>query len=297
MKIEEILIGQSSVLKRLRNEIPGLAKLQRHILVKGDPGTGKATVSKLIHAASKSPRPLLTLNPSSDTELEVKETFTKVKAVASSILVQDIGEFSFILQAQISNMIRHLPKKPFTRVFVTAKKGINELQKQGKLIDDLAEILKQFETLTIPSLGQRTEDIPLLVEFFIKNACETIDVKPKAIDINVLDFLVRKEWKENVGELKSVIEKAVFTSQGETIDLPETLVNEYLQLEGMVTNIKEKKQFSFDKSLYNLEKTLIEKTLEAVSDNQTRAAEILNISEANLRYRLKKFHIIPSREK
>jgi DNA-binding NtrC family response regulator len=98
-------------------------------------------------------------------------------------------------------------------------------------------------------------------------------------------------WKQNILELKNVVEKSVLTSEGEDIELPENLVNEYVQLEGMISNITEKKAFSFDKSLSNLEKVLIEKTLATVGYNQEKAAKILNISSPNFRYRLRKFKI------
>ena len=124
-----------------------------------------------------------------------------------------------------------------------------------------------------------------------------MNLQLKAIDVNVLDFLSRREWVGNVGELKSVIESTVLTSREGMIELPESLVNEQVQLDSMIRNIQLKKAFSFDGSLSNLEKTLIQMTLDAVDYNQTRAAEILNLSEANLRYRLRKFHILASRKK
>ena len=137
----------------------------------------------------------------------------------------------------------------------------------------------------------------MLVEHFIKAACESMNMELKAIDVNSLDFLVRREWTGNVAELRSVVESTVLTSHDGTLALPESLVNEQLQLESMVKNIRQKRAFPFDSSLSNLEKTLIEKALDVVDYNQTRAAEILNLSEANLRYRLRKFHILKTRKK
>ena len=107
----------------------------------------------------------------------------------------------------------------------------------------------------------------------------------------MMDFLSRRSWTDNIRELKSVIEQAVFTSHDGPVELPTYLVDEYSQLDGMIAKIKEKKSFLFDESLSNLEKTLIERALEIAGFNQTKAAELLNLSEANLRYRLRKFHI------
>ncbi|MBI4548568.1 MAG: sigma-54-dependent Fis family transcriptional regulator [Ignavibacteriae bacterium] len=291
MDIETSLIGESSIIRRLKKEIPKLAKLQKHLLIKGEPGTGKALVAKLIRQASNSQGSFVSLHPLGTSEQEIKEAFAKLGKNSDRILIQHIEEFSFLGQSAIHASIERLPKKPFMQAIVTSKKNLGELQKDGKLIHELYELLKSFESIAIPPLSQRTDDIPLLVEHFTKVACQSIGVKLKAININVLDFLVRREWKENIRELKSVIEQAVFMSEGKEVELPEYLYDEHSLLEEMMGSIKAKRIFRFDKSLSNLEKTLIERTLEAVGHNQSRAAEILNLSEANLRYRLKKFKI------
>lgn len=149
----------------------------------------------------------------------------------------------------------------------------------------------------MPPLGDRTEDIPLLVEHFIKNACDTIGARLKAIDTNTLDILMRKDWKGNIAELKSVVEKAVFASNSEVVEISERLVDEATQVKGIVERISENKAFSFDKSLSNLEKTFIERALQVAGGNQTRAAALLNLSEANFRHRLRKYNILTARKK
>ncbi len=115
----------------------------------------------------------------------------------------------------------------------------------------------------------------------------------KVIDINAMDFLVRRTWNENVRELKTVIEASVLATQEDIIELPQSLIDEPTQLKNMMDRIVGKRAFPFDESLSNLEKTLIERAMAVVNYNQVKAAAILNISEANLRYRLRKFHIRP----
>ena len=292
MNLESSLIGKSSLIKKLRKEIPRLAKFN-HILLIGEKGAGKSLIARLIHEASKSKRSILnSLTPS---EENIKETFEKSNT-DTTIFIQEIEGFSFLNQGIIAHVIDSLSKKLSPKIIITAKKNIQQLKKEGTLLDSLYDTLNTFDEAEIPPLSERTEDIPLLVEHFMNNACERIGTELKVIDINALDFLVRREWKENILELKSVIEKSVLTSENETIELPKYLVDEYVQLSGIMSNIEKKKAFSFDKSLSNLEKTLIEKTLEAVSHNQTKAAEILNITDANLRYRLRKFKILTSKK-
>jgi Nif-specific regulatory protein len=237
------------------------------------------------------------LTATSSSEEEIEHVLGSVNPEISTILIQEIEGFSFVQQAVINNFIKNLPKKPSTRVIVTAKQPPREWEKGGKTIGGLAERLKAFAAVSVPPLAQPTEDIPLLVRHFIKIACDTIGAGLKPIDGNAVDFLVRREWNENIRELRWVVEKAVFTSiDREVIELPHNLVDEFSQLEGLVVNIKEKRPFAFDKSLANLERTLIESALVSVGYNQSKAAAVLNLSEANLRYRLKKFRIRTSRE-
>ena len=290
-------IGKSNAVKKLQKEFLRLTKLQKNILIHGDKGAGKTTAASLLHAWSKRDGKIVVLSSAASTEEEVKAFFDRDAKNIATIVFEDIQDFSFLYQAKFARFLQNLPGKPFVQIIVTASKSLDQLRNDRKLLDDLYAKVKHFEEIEIPSLRERREDIPMLVEHFIKAACESMNMELKAIDVNSLDFLVRREWAGNVGELKSIVESTVLTSHDGTLALPESLINEQLQLESMVKNIRQKRVFSFDSSLSNLEKTLIEKTLDAVDYNQTRAAEILNLSEANLRYRLRKFHILTSRKK
>jgi len=295
MTTESGLIGESRAIKKLQREMQKVSSNKTHVLLQGERGTGKSTVAHHIHRLAKVSGDHLVISPFATSEMNFNEAIKNIPDNVSTVLIQEIEEFTFLHQSQIHKMIIGLPQKPFVRITVTLKKSLNELTREKRLVDGIAKTLKEFEILEIPTLHERSEDIPLLVEYFITNASENLGMAIKAIDINMLDFLVRRTWKENIRELKSVIEQAVFHSQGDEIELPSYLVDENTQLEGMIININKKKSFSFDKSLSNLEKTLIERTLETAGFNQSRAAEMLNLSEANLRYRLKKFHINQSR--
>ncbi len=292
MNIESSLIGQSPAIKKLRKDIITLSKQRDHVVLCGPTGVGKTAIAMAIHRSANGHGTLVRLDPLSTAEQEIKNVLDKPGSKISTLLVQDLEEFSFLHQSSISNFITRLGEKPALRLIMTSKKDITGLKKTGKLLPELFMEIRGFECLEIPPLSSRREDIPLLVEQFIRSSCESLGIKAKTIDVNALDFLVRREWKENIRELRSVIEHAVLSSAGETIDLPKYLVDELGQLEGIVANIQQKRPFAFDKSLSNLEKTLIEKALVATGYQQTEAAENLNISNANLRYRLRKFKIL-----
>ena len=295
--LESKLIGISSALKKIRRDIPKLAKLHVHIVVQGEKGTGRRLISHLIHETSGTGGALAVYSASVHTDLDLKELEKKIKSNVSTVLFQDLEDFSFLHQALICRIIKNLPRKPFVRVIVTIKGKPEKLNRDRKLTDEIVKILNHFEQVTLSPLKSRTEDIPSLAEYFIAHACNSIGASVKAININTLDYLVMNDWAGNVGELRSVVERSVLSSEGDTVELPDDLIDEQVQLEQMLLNIRARKKFSFDSMLSMVEKALIQKALDAVSYNQTKAADILNISEQNLRYRMKKFHLLPSRKR
>jgi len=290
------LVGESLPMKRLRKEILQLAKGQHPLVLKGDAGSGKGVVTRLIYGAMGVKG---TANVVSHwmPDSEILSMISEEKSDISMIIVQEIEKFSFLQQSYILRLMKSLPKKPFIQIIITSTKSISDMQREKVILGELFDLIKGYEFVTIPSLLQRQSDIPLLVDHFTKKVAESTGARQKIVDANTMDFLVRREWKENVRELKSVVERAVFSSSSDYLELPESLIDEYAQLEGIITNIKSKQPFSFDKSLYNLEKRLIERVLDSVGNNQSKTASILKLSEANLRYRLKKFHIPTSQDK
>lgn len=296
MNTELLLIGESPAIRRLRKDIPHYAKTQKHLLLKGEPGVGKGLIVRLIYGAAGLKGPLSVINPVSADDAEVARALVDHRTLGPGYFFQNIERFTFLQQALLHKFLSTLPQKPPALVFVTAGQSVGELRRQHRITAELADDLNAFEVVSVPSLAQRVADIPLLVNYFVKHSCEQLGIKPKTIDPGNLDFLCRHDWKENVRELKAVVERSVLSSPGDIVELPEQLLDEYAQLENMVTMIKGRRPFSFDKVLYNLEKTMIERALDVLGYNQSRAADLLKLSEANLRYRLKKFHIPTSQE-
>ncbi len=290
MKIEQMLIGESDAIKKLRKDLPKIATKKDNILITGEPGTGKTTLGRLIPGLSGARSAMVEINPYGITDYAFREALDGLKET-SLLFVPNLAELSFLHQSMLSAAITNRTGRRPPRVVVTVDGAVEELVGSRRLLKELAEIVERYLLIEAPPLSQRVRDIPLLIDAFMRNACLGTNMNLKTIDINVLDFLTRRTWKGNVRELKAVVEKAVMESRGDEIELPSELVDESTQLEGILSNIGDKKRFSFDKSLSNLEKTLIERTLALVSFNQSNAADILNLSEANLRYRMKKFKI------
>ncbi|MBI4811818.1 MAG: sigma-54-dependent Fis family transcriptional regulator [Ignavibacteriales bacterium] len=286
-----ILIGNSRVIKNIQKLILKLAGMQKDVIITGEPGVGKTTVAQAIHFCTNPKGSLKILSHTITNGNEIKDLIEKDLQNTDTIVIKEIEEFSFLQQSLICQLINDRSDKRFTRIIVTTKKDITALKSQGKLFNELADVLSKFETIMLPPLDERQEDIPLLVQHFVSSACRAIGKEVKTLDINVIDVLSKRNWQENIRELKSVVEQAVLISNKEMIELPAYIFDEHTQLDGILRKIKEQKKFAFDGAFANLERTLIQRTLEAAAYNQTKSAEILGISGANFRYRIRKYKI------
>lgn len=285
---EQILIGKSRQIVNLRKAAEKL-KYSRNILVTGERGAGKTAVAHALHHASTSAGPIKIVYPMAGDEAEVNTLGDAVKS--GTLIVREVEEYLFLHQALIAKFIEDQKGKRGVRIILTAKEPLSELGSKEKMNKRLIDLVQDFDTIKVPPLAEHPEDIAPLVAHFTKKTCEAMGIAVKALDINVLDLLSKRDWPGNVRELKSVVEQAVLSATGETIELPASILDERLQLDEIMKRIGERKKFAFDDALENLEKSLIERTLEAMNYNQTRSAGVLGISGANFRYRLRKYRI------
>lgn len=314
MESKDVIIGVSNATKRLRDTVKRLARSIKNVLLIGEGGLGKSSIAFYIHRDSKlsERKPFVTVNArvTGDSEFKallfregIKEQQTILgKSIpelvrGSTLLIEEIEEMSFLNQARLAQFLDEQKGKNAVRVVLTLKDQSGRLMKDHKLSEEMYSHLSDFEEITIPPLRERPEDIPYFVRHFVDQTCEELGVTDKVIDANTVDFLTKQIWRENLRELKSVIDNSVLTSEGDAVMLPETILNEQVQLETMINNIKSKRIFSMDQSLEIIEKLLIQRSLDLFGFNQSKASQILGISEPTLRYKMKKLGITPSRKR
>jgi DNA-binding NtrC family response regulator len=290
MKPEQMLTGDSESVTRLRKEIQKAAARRDNVVIEGERGSGRTTVARILHALSSPRGELIEIVPQGASDDTIGEALAKT-GNGATLLVADAAELPYLHQAMIAAALHVGAGKRGPRVILTIAGEFGAAADSKRLHPELAALAAKFHRMCVPPLSKRITDIPALSDAFVKAAAAAANTPPKSIGPATEDFLKRRTWKGNVRELKAVVERAAMESEGEELDLPTELVEETAQLRGIIANIAERRRFSFDKSLSNLEKTLIERALREVSANQSHAAEILNLSEANLRYRMKKFKI------
>ncbi len=301
MKVTDLIIGESDATKKVVRQLRKVAQSDKDALIIGEPGVGKSAVASAIHEATKGTQPkgFVMVGSLSTTDDQLRRFVSGETSVpkGGTVLFEEIEWFSFLSQLQIVKFLEERKGKLGVRVVCTMRGSLDSLIYHGKVSDSFGEHLKGFYEIEVLPLRERQEDVPPLVHHFLNDACRSLRIKPKALDVNTLEFLMNRDWKENIRELKAVVEKAVLTSESNMLTLPKEIVDELGQVQGILANLIDRRRFSLDSSLENLEKTIIERALDKFEYNQTRVAEMLGVTEANLRYRLKKFSIPSSRSR
>ena len=320
--VEYPIIGKSKAVEQLHKQIARLSKVRKDVLVIGEVGTGKGAVAKNIYLLGLEGREQgfasINLAAIDDRELEallkgveggtlenalLPGARTNDVAHGGTVLIEEIEEASFRNQMKILNFMN--AQKALresgegdggdVRFVVTMKSEPGSLVEKRKLLEDLYSKVVEFDKVALVPLRQRPEDIPLLVKHFSAELCRELGMTELVIDINAIDVLVRQPWRENIRELKSVVDKSVLFSTDGRFMLPPELVDEKTEVAKMISNIIAGQEFVLDKSLDVIEKGIIERALERFGFNQSRAASFLGMTEQTFRYKLKRLGIASAR--
>ena len=308
----EQIVYRSPKMEALINMAGRVAPSRATILIQGESGTGKELLARLIHQLSpRSGRAMLAVNCGAlhenllESELfgHEKGAFTGAsarrigrfeEADGSTLFLDEIGELSAAVQVKL---LRFLQEREFqrlggnstlradVRIISATNRDLDARVKAGAFREDLYYRLKVV-TIDLPPLRERKEDIPPLIDHFLhKYAAENGKVI-KGISSEARDPLIKYDYPGNVRELENILERAVVIGRDEIIS-----VEDLPFLEDSLTAAEEGKKAEglLRGTMEEMERKMIVEAMEKAGDHQTRAAEILGISERMLRYKLKKY--------
>ena len=289
-----------------------IAPSQATVLIQGETGTGKELLARLIHGLSpRSERPLIAVNcaaiPETLIESELfgheKGAFTGAmqrrigyfeQADGGTLFLDEIGELGMPVQAKL---LRFLQEREFqrlggertlkadVRIISATHQDLEVRVKEGTFREDLFYRINVV-TMDIPPLRERREDIPVLLDHFLKRFTRENSKDIEEMSLEARDLLIKYDYPGNVRELENIIERAVVVSRGPVIsvqDLP-------FQREECGGGEDEKAQEgSLHRALEAVECSMIQDALEKAGFNQSQAARLLGLSERMLRYKLKKY--------
>ena len=232
------MIGQSAPILRVREMIEKVAPTDARVLITGSNGTGKELVARSLHQKSRrSQMPYIEVNcaaiPSELIESELfgheKGAFTSAvkqhkgkfeQADGGTLFLDEIGDMSLAAQAKV---LRVLQEKKLSRVgsdkditvdvrvLAATNKNLREEIEKGRFREDLYHRLSVI-VITVPSLDERKEDIPLLVDYFITQICSETGMPRRDVDPDAMKLLIGKTWTGNIRELRNVVERLLILS-------------------------------------------------------------------------------------
>ena len=316
------IIGKSPAMREMLAIAQKVAESEvSSVLLQGESGTGKDLVAKAIHYQSnRAQAPFVAINcaalPGTLIESELfgyeKGAFTDAKArkeglfeqaEGGTLFLDEIGELELSLQAKLLRVLEEgsfrrvggLKDLPLdVRVVAASNRDLRTESEGGRFRADLFYRLSVIQ-IDIPPLRERGDDVRLLAEYYITSFKSRLRKSIEGIAPEALATFRRYEWPGNVRELRNVIERAMILEDEETITtkyLPRGLASESRTgNETRVDGARLGDRFRLPAegvSLDEVEMSLVSQAIELSAGNQTRAAELLDISRDQLRYRLKK---------
>jgi len=312
----ENILGHSSTVLEILDQAARVAPTDATVLIEGETGTGKELLTRGIHAnSSRSAQPLITVNCGAiprdllESELfgHVKGSFTgalmdrRGKAEAAhggTLFLDEIGEMPLELQMKVLRLIEHgeiakvgaaTSTRVDIRIIAATHRNLAVMVDNGTFREDLYYRLNVIP-LRLPSLRQRREDIPELVQFFFERSCSKHGRKDLKLSEWLLGRFLAYRWPGNVRELENIVERIVVLTPGNEIgiaDLPAFLQPEPAPLEVIGLDLPPK-GISFG----GIEKEVLLRALQQCNWNQSQAARYLALTRKTLVYRMHKYNLV-----
>jgi two-component system response regulator AtoC len=315
----ENIIGNSKPIREIYRIISKVAQTQSTVLIRGESGVGKELVARAIHYNSpRANKAMVEISCASlpETLLE-SELFGYEKGAFTGAVTQkkgrlemaDLGtifldEIGDITEGVQTKLLRVLQEKELThlggtksikvdvRVIAATNRNLEEALLEGKFREDLYYRLNVIPVF-IPPLRERKEDIPRLIEHFVKKFCQENNKPRMTFSEKALELCMSYDWPGNVRELENAVENAVVLGEGNVI-LPDFLpLNIYsLQNRSLAKEFLDNfKGESYRKKIEFAERLVIREAIEKANGNKSIAAKNLKISLRTMRYKIKKYNL------
>lgn len=313
----ENIIGQSPKMQDLFRLIPRIAQSNSNVLITGESGSGKELFATAVHNLShRKDKNFVTINCAAfpegllESELfgHMKGAFTGAMfnkqglfeiADSGSLFLDEIGEMSVNLQVKLLRVLENgtfrrvggtNDIKVDVRIISATNKELKEEIGAGKFREDLYYRLNVVP-INIPPLRERKEDIPLLIDYFLRKISQT----PKKVTPEAIKLLIDYQWKGNVRELENVIERVVLlTDRGEIKpdDLPQEIRTGYdREIKGREIPELTDEGVDIEGLMGDIERKYLMQALERTRGVKTEAAKLLKLTFRSFRHRLQKYGI------
>jgi two-component system, NtrC family, response regulator PilR len=322
------IIGVSSAMEKLKHTIRTVASTQSTVLIYGESGTGKELVARAVHTCSpRATDPFVSINcgafPETLLESElfgyVKGAFTGATqnkrglfevANGGTIFLDEIGEMNLTMQVKLLRVLQERCVRPVggtdeiaidVRVIAATNRDLERQVAESTFREDLYYRLSVIP-ITVPPLRDRREDLPLLVNHFVKKYAPGAGKSIAHVNPESLASLASYDWPGNVRQLENAIERAVALETGEdlSVELPVERARARAAAAGVGTDTGTisvsgtavlPDGMDMEKYVADIERSLLKSALHQSNGVQTRAADVLKISYRSFRHLMKKYEL------
>jgi DNA-binding NtrC family response regulator len=304
------LIGQSRAMQQVMALIKQVAPTSAPVILRGESGTGKEVVARTIHELSpRSQGPYVAINcaalPENLMESELfgheRGAFTGADrrregcfelANGGTLLLDEITEMKVELQAKLLRVLEEQTLRRVggtadvpldVRVLAASNRNLEQALRESRLREDLYYRLNVFN-IELPTLDRRRDDIPILVDHFIRELAPGMGKEVRGADNDCLQALKGRKWPGNVRQLRNVVERALVVTNG-----PLLTVGDLPPEAAPGTDAPVGFEIRLGSSIDQVERELILRTIDSVDGNKARAAEVLGISLKTLYNRLERY--------
>lgn len=297
-------VGCTPESMEIRKSIATAALANGNVVILGEDGSGRRLVAELLHrhgrnrAASFLPVDLVSLPPGEldrlfDELMEAVGSGQGAYANGARPGTLYLAELTALASEDQTSLLRRLEEPLPFRIMASAHPSIAEAARRGRFDEATLRSLGKIR-LTIPPLRTRRGDVPLLIDHFLKRACERFELKPLGIPASAVENYSNYDWPGNVAELAMMIERAVSIASAVKFD-GTTLPEQFCSPPSLtVPQGSRLKDISLRELIADIEKRLILQTLERVDGSQKRAAEELRLNPTTLHEKMKRYKILPS---
>jgi two-component system NtrC family response regulator len=305
------MVGNSDAMQKVFDVVRRVAPTEAGVLITGESGTGKELIAQAIHqGGGRRKKPFVAINcaaiPANLLESElfghVRGAFTDAvrdragkfeQADGGTLFLDEVGEMPLELQPKLLRVLQEMEVEPIggkvrsvdVRIIAATNQDVELAIEEGRFREDLYYRLAIIP-VELPPLRERRDDIPLLIEYFLKRFSADA---PVTVSTAAFECLKAYPWPGNVRELQNAIERLVVLNHGEVVDL------EQLPAKFCATSSAKKSRVvdlpPEGYSLETLEREVVIQALERNDWNQTRAADFLQIPRHTLIYRMEKYDI------
>jgi len=320
------IIGVSPAMEKLKQTIRTVASTQSTVLVYGESGTGKELVARAVHICSpRATEPFVSINcgafPETLLESElfgyVKGAFTGANqnkrglfevADGGTIFLDEIGEMNLTMQVKLLRVLQERCVRPVggtdeiaidVRVIAATNRDLERQVAENTLREDLYYRLNVIP-VTVPPLRDRREDVPMLVNHFIKKYAGVAGRNIARIHTESLSLLGQYEWPGNVRQLENTIERAIAleTADELKVEMPAERPRARAAAAGAGNDVVSvaagavlPEGMDMEKYVAEIERSLLKSALQQANGVQTRAADVLKISYRSFRHLMKKYDV------